>query len=75
VWLVALPLVYNEGASTYLEEVLVLHLAFVSAALAKHGGNNLLYIRARICLLQLEEVATTTTAQLQDMQTALHAVV
>jgi hypothetical protein len=73
-WLATLPLVYDELSSAYLEEVLVLHIAFVSAALARTTGHHLLFLRARICLCQLEEVATTTIARLEDLQTVLHGV-
>lgn len=73
VWFIKLPFIYNETASAYFEEQLVIRLPFISRmandTFAKQTDTR--FVRARVCIAQLEERAASVIHKLQTMQTAL----
>ena len=72
-WLIRLPLVYNEDSTQHFEEQLVLSLDTLTRWLSEVPASDLRYVRSRVCVRQLQDVATKRTQWLQDLSTAMQA--
>jgi len=71
-WLMTLPFVYTEQASSFFEEQLVARLPQITkVATRRRVLSHIVHVRAAVCVAQLEERSRAVTTVLQNLQTAL----